>query len=92
MNASAALPRIDPMPLARLHAPFDHEDWIFELKFDGFRAIAYIEKHSARLVSRNRNVFRSFAALTQAIATALPVGDAIIDGEIVHLEYLFYCS
>jgi hypothetical protein len=31
------------MPLARLHAPFDHPDWIFELKYDGWRALAYIE-------------------------------------------------
>jgi ATP-dependent DNA ligase len=31
------------MPLARLHAPFDHPDWIFELKYDGWRAMAYVE-------------------------------------------------
>jgi ATP-dependent DNA ligase len=30
------------MPLARLHAPFDHADWIDELKYDGFRALAYL--------------------------------------------------
>src|SRR5687767_8057907 len=28
------------MPLARLHAPFDHPDWLYELKYDGFRALA----------------------------------------------------
>jgi ATP-dependent DNA ligase len=31
------------MPLARLHVPFDHEDWIFEPKLDGFRALGYVE-------------------------------------------------
>jgi ATP-dependent DNA ligase len=27
------------MLLARLHAPFDHPDWLFELKYDGFRVL-----------------------------------------------------
>jgi ATP-dependent DNA ligase len=31
------------MPLARLDAPFEHPDWIFEPKLDGFRAVAYVE-------------------------------------------------
>jgi bifunctional non-homologous end joining protein LigD len=41
------------MPLARLHAPFDHPDWVFEPKLDGFRAFAYVEAGACRLVSRN---------------------------------------
>jgi hypothetical protein len=31
------------MPLASLHAPFDHPEWIFELKYEGFGALGYIE-------------------------------------------------
>jgi len=34
------LPVIDPMTLARVAEPFDHSDWIFELKHDGFRSLA----------------------------------------------------
>ncbi len=74
------------MPLARLHGPFDHPDWIFEPKLDGFRAVAYVERGQARLVSRNGNTYKSFPALTAAIAGSLPVRDAILDGEIVHLD------
>ncbi len=48
------------MPLARVNAPFDHPDWIYELKYDGFRALAYIENRVAHLVSRNRNRFEAF--------------------------------
>ena len=55
------LPRFDPMPLVRLRAPFDHEDWIFGPKIDGFRALAHIEDSQCRLVSRNRNAFRTLA-------------------------------
>jgi bifunctional non-homologous end joining protein LigD len=61
------------MPLARLHAPFYHPDWIFEPKLDGFRALAYIECGTARLVSRNGNTFKSFPALTATLGPALPV-------------------
>jgi hypothetical protein len=38
------LPR--PMPLIRVVAPFDHLDWLYELKHDEFRALAHIEGHS----------------------------------------------
>src|ERR1043166_6004727 len=31
------------MPLARLAVPFDHREWIFEPKLDGFRALARVE-------------------------------------------------
>ena len=35
-----------PMPLSRKPAPFDHPEWIFELKYDGFRSLAVI--HNGR--------------------------------------------
>ncbi len=41
------------MQLALLRAPFDHPDWIFELKYDGFRALAYVQNGAAWLVSRS---------------------------------------
>jgi bifunctional non-homologous end joining protein LigD len=72
------------MPLARFNVPFDHPDWIFEPKLDGFRALAYIENGECRLVSRNRNAFKSFPDLSMAIACAV-ASEAIIDGEIVHV-------
>jgi ATP-dependent DNA ligase len=31
-----------PMPLSRKPAPFDHPEWIFELKYDGFRSLAVL--------------------------------------------------
>jgi hypothetical protein len=71
------LPRIQAINPARLGAPFDHSDFIYELKHDGFRAVAYIEAGACELVSRKRNVYKSFAGLTAAIAT-LPVKNAIL--------------
>jgi bifunctional non-homologous end joining protein LigD len=71
------------MPLARLQAPFDHPDWLFELKYDGFRALAYVDNGGVQLVSRKGNVYKSFANLCAALAQTL--SPAILDGEIVHL-------
>jgi hypothetical protein len=45
------------VPLAQLRAPFDHPDWLFEVKYGGFRALAYLEHGTVRLVSRKGNVF-----------------------------------
>jgi ATP-dependent DNA ligase len=43
------------MPLARFDAPFEHQDWICGPKLDGFRAVAYVEGGTCRLISRNPN-------------------------------------
>ena len=73
------------MPLARLHAPFDHDDWIFELKYDGWRALAYVEGGQCQLISRNGNAFKRFGELGAQIGAALR-GSAVLDGEIVCLD------
>jgi len=41
------------MPLLKRAAAFDDPDWLFELKYDGFRAFAVIEHGCAQLLSRN---------------------------------------
>ena len=40
---SPMLPKMTPMRLDRQAKPFDHPEWLFEVKFDGFRSLAYIE-------------------------------------------------
>jgi ATP-dependent DNA ligase len=80
-----SLPQFTPMPLARLPEPFDHPHWVFELKYDGFRSLAYVERGRVRLASRNASTFKTFPELTAAIGPALACKDAVLDGEIVHL-------
>jgi bifunctional non-homologous end joining protein LigD len=77
-------PQFEPMPLASLPAPFNHPDWIFELKYDGFRALAFLDGGACRLVSRKGTQYRSFLELSASIAAAIG-GQAVLDGEIVHL-------
>lgn len=80
------LPHIKPLELARRVEPFDHRDFIFELKHDGFRCIAYVSDGKCDLVSRRDNQYESFDGLREAIASELRVKNAILDGEIVCLD------
>ena len=74
------------MPSVEKREPFSHPDWFFEIKWDGFRSLAYVHDRLCRLVSRNGNTFKSFPSLSEAIATELQTRSAILDGEIVCLD------
>jgi bifunctional non-homologous end joining protein LigD len=83
----SVLPRnLRPIRLSRRSDPFDSNDYIFELKIDGFRALAYIEERACELVSRNGNVFRGFADLAIWIGRHLRAESAVLDGEIACLD------
>jgi bifunctional non-homologous end joining protein LigD len=71
------------MPLGRISEPFDHPDWAFEIKYDGFRALAYVDGNCS-LVSRKAHTFR-FPPLSANIAAAVPC-PVVLDGEIVCLD------
>jgi CoA-transferase family III/ATP dependent DNA ligase domain len=77
---------VERLGLARAnlaHDPFDDPDWLFDVKYDGFRGLCYIEPGRNRLVSRHGNAFDRFDALADQIAAALDVHDVILDGEII---------
>src|SRR5437899_429583 len=57
--------QFQPMPLLKRAAPFDDPNWIYELKMDGFRALAIVEHGRAQLLSRNGHPFASFSALIE---------------------------
>ena len=78
------LPRITPIAPTRIRAAFDDPDFVWELKHDGFRAVAYIEDGDCRLISRKQIQYKSFAGLATALA-GLRVKNAILDGELVVL-------
>jgi bifunctional non-homologous end joining protein LigD len=61
-------------------------DWIYEVKFDGYRALALRGGAETRLLSRNqKDLGKKFPEIVEAIAS-LDLQDAIIDGEIVALD------
>ena len=59
-----------------------HQDFIYELKLNGFRALALIEDGQCRLVSRNGHEFGQWEALKGEIARSVQCRSAVIDCEI----------
>jgi bifunctional non-homologous end joining protein LigD len=76
---------MDTAQLTLVHQPFDHRDFLFELKHDGFRALAHIWDGKCELVSRKRNSYKRFQALRDNLAM-VKVKNAVLDGEIVCLD------
>jgi ATP-dependent DNA ligase len=56
--------RVSPVRLLRIPEPFDHPEFVFEPKIDGFRALAYVREHHCQLVSRNGHIFTGCARQT----------------------------
>jgi ATP-dependent DNA ligase len=78
-------PRIDPAKLTLVRQPFDDPDFLFELKHDGFRSLAYIFDGQCQLISRRCNPYKSFRELSTQLGQ-LKVKNAVIDGELVCLD------
>jgi bifunctional non-homologous end joining protein LigD len=74
------------MQLSRRSEPFDSDQFIYELKIDGFRALAHIQAGEGELISRNENTFHGFADLAAWIAAHLRVESAVLDGEIACVD------
>ncbi|HEX2543464.1 MAG TPA: DNA ligase D [Ramlibacter sp.] len=81
----AALPETLQPELAVLvdEPPQDPQDWIFEIKFDGYRMLARVEKGEIALVTRNGNDWTGkLAGLVKAMRT-MDLPDGWYDGEII---------
>lgn len=73
---------IEPMLLTRWTELPEGPDWLYELKLDGYRALAFKTGGTAHLRSRNDNDFnRQYPGVAQALA-GLP-DETVVDGEIV---------
>ena len=60
------------------------EGWLFEPKWDGYRALGYVRGGEATLVSRNGNdLTERFAPVAKELPKALRTPDAVVDGEVV---------
>ena len=74
-----------PMFATLTDKPFDDPDWVFEMKWDGFRTIAVARSGHASLYSRNLNdISRKYPSVCQALAKIKD--EAVLDGELVALD------
>lgn len=74
-----------PMLATLINKSFNDENWIFEIKWDGYRAIAEFTDKQLKLYSRNGLSFiEKFPSIAEALTTLKH--DAVLDGEIVVLD------
>jgi bifunctional non-homologous end joining protein LigD len=76
---------IQPMLATLVKEPFDHPDWIYEVKWDGYRAVAEIRDDGVSLYSRNLISFdKKFSPIVNSLRKLR--FDAVLDGEIVVVD------
>lgn len=73
---------VDPMLATLVDQPFDSDEWVFEVKWDGYRAVAFMNKKQVDLKSRNDKSFNEkfYPIFDELVNLKL---NAILDGEIV---------
>jgi bifunctional non-homologous end joining protein LigD len=77
--------KISPMLSTLAKGPFDHRDWIFEVKWDGYRAVAEIQERNVSLYSRNQiSLNKKFFPIVEPLQKFR--FDAVLDGEIVVVD------
>ena len=78
--------KIRPMLASSVDDAFDNPAWLFEIKWDGYRAVAFIEDRNVRLVSRNQNDLTAQFPELRDFPKFVKAQRAILDGEIVALD------
>ena len=77
---------IPPMLATLADAAFDDPDWLFEIKWDGYRVEAVIRNGRARLWTRNQQDAATYFPELAGDAPWIDARDAIVDGEVVALD------
>lgn len=77
--------RVEPMLSTLVEEPFDGDEWLFEIKWDGYRAIGSKHNHDVDLYSRNGiNFLEKYSPVAEAMQAF--DHDVIVDGEIVVVD------
>jgi bifunctional non-homologous end joining protein LigD len=86
-TAGKAQGRYEPMLATPESAVPRGAGWLFEVKWDGYRALAYVRGGEAKLVSRNGNDLTGrFPQVAKEVAKALKTPNAVLDGEVCALD------
>ena len=77
---------IYPMLATPVDEPFNDSAWLFEIKWDGYRAVSFIADGKTRLVSRNQNDLTGEFPELRDLAKSIKADNAVLDGEVVALD------
>lgn len=76
---------ISPMLATLISRPFDSDDWLFEIKWDGYRTLAFVNHDHISLKSRNKHLLNQ--RFPTIVAGLKPIhSEMILDGEIVVVD------
>ncbi|MFD0766109.1 DNA ligase D [Mucilaginibacter lutimaris] len=75
---------IKPMKATLVDEPFDQPGWMYEIKWDGYRAVAILNEGQATLTSRNNLIFEQFQPINDLLESWEM--NVVLDGEIVALN------
>jgi len=82
----ASIPKnIQPMKATLVDEPFDDPNWLYEVKWDGYRAVATINKGEVDLISRNNKTFNDKFYAIHKLMQKWSI-NAVLDGEILVLN------
>ena len=83
----APMPRyLEPMKATLATRPFRDEDWLFEVKWDGYRVEAVVRDGKVDLFTRNGNDAAAYFPRLLAPPTWIEAREAIVDGEVVAID------
>jgi bifunctional non-homologous end joining protein LigD len=77
---------LEPMKAQLVDKPFDDERWLFEVKWDGIRLVAFIDEGNVTLQTRAGRIVDAEYPQLQAINRLVNAGQAVLDGEVVVLD------
>lgn len=78
--------QIKPMLATLVDEPFEDPRWIYEIKWDGYRALTFLDDGKLRFVSRNGNDLTGAYPELHDIAGNIRAANTIVDGEICALD------
>lgn len=85
-RARLAVPDIAPVLLTPRADPFDDPAWLFEPKYDGYRALLYVTRQGCHIRSKRGNVLHRFDDFCRLVREELPVREAVLDGEMIAFD------
>jgi len=77
---------VHPMLATPVENPFDDPEWLFEIKWDGYRAVSFLQDGKVRLVSRNQNELTGEFPELHELSKLIKAKNAVLDGEVVALD------
>ena len=84
--AAPMLAQFEPMLPMLVKKPFSDPGWVYEPKWDGWRATCFVKDGEARFVSRRRNSLNERFPQLKHVAENIKANTAVLDGEIVALD------